>query len=289
MKRPDVTVGISFKNPGPYFQLALQSIFAQSFANWELLLMDDGSTDGSVEFARSLRDPRVRVCRDGYCKNLNVRLNELVSLAGGRYFVRMDADDAMHPDRLKRQVEALEKHGRSTVVGSAAYSMDRESNIIGLRPAASRQKLGFSARHSFHHPTVAAPISWFRQNPYSERPVYNRAEDAELWCRTTHHTNFMSIQEPLLFYREMGTTAFGNYMGSEFGILHLLWERHRKPFIVYAGRASTELLKLWFALVCEGLDKSKWLDSLRYRRLEPGHLQEAVAALEVVKNQPLPV
>jgi len=289
MKRPDVTVGISFKNPGPYFQLALQSIFAQSFANWELLLMDDGSTDGSVEFARSLRDPRVRVCSDGYCKNLNVRLNELVNLADGRYFVRMDADDAMHPDRLKRQVEALEKHGRSTVVGSAAYSIDHDSNIIGLRPAASRQKLGFSARHSFHHPTVAAPIGWFRQNPYSERPVYNRAEDAELWCRTTHHTNFMSIQEPLLFYREMGTTAFGNYMGSEFGILHLLWERHRKPFIVYAGRASAELLKLWFALVCEGLGKSKWLDSRRYRRLEPGHLQEAVAALEVVKSQPLPV
>src|SRR6516225_8834217 len=104
MTRPDVTVGISFKNPGPYFPLALQSVFAQSFTNWELLLMDDGSTDGSVEFARSLRDPRVRVCTDGYCKNLNVRLNELVSLAGGRYFVRMDADDAMHPDRLKRQV-----------------------------------------------------------------------------------------------------------------------------------------------------------------------------------------
>jgi glycosyltransferase involved in cell wall biosynthesis len=289
MNTPDVTVGISFRNPGPYFTLALQSVFAQSFTNWELLLMDDGSTDGSLEFARSLRDPRVRVCSDGYGKSLNVRLNELVSLAVGRYFVRMDADDAMHPDRLKRQIEALEKCGRSTVIGSAAYSIDRNSNVIGMRPAASRQRLGFSARHSFHHPTVAAPVSWFRQNPYSERPVYNRAEDAELWCRTTHHTSFMSIPEPLLFYREMGTTAFGNYLGSEFGILHLLWERHRKPFVSYACRASAEMLKLWFAFVCEGLGKSKWLDSCRYRRLPSGHLEEAVAALEAIKNQPLPV
>jgi glycosyltransferase involved in cell wall biosynthesis len=288
MKKPDVSVGISFKNPGPYFALALQSVFAQTFTNWELLLVDDGSTDGSLEFARSLRDPRVHVYSDGICKNLNVRLNEMVSLAGGRYFVRMDADDAMHPNRLIRQLDSLEKHGRSTVIGSAAYSIDQNSTIIGLRPAASGQKMGFSARHSFHHPTVAAPVAWFRQNPYSERPVYNRAEDAELWCRTSHHTSFMSLPEPLLFYREMGPASFGNYLGSEFGILHLLWERHRQPFISYCFRASTEMLKLWFAMICEGMGKGNWLDSHRYRRLEPGHLKEANAALELVKNQPLP-
>ena len=180
MGKPDVTIGISFKNPGQYFTLALQSVFAQTFTTWELLLMDDGSSDGSTELVQSLRDPRVQVLSDGASRSLSVRLNELVGLAKGRYFVRMDADDAMHPDRLQRQVETLEKENRSTVVGSAAYSIDRDSTVIGYRPAAPRQRLGFSARHSFHHPTVAGPISWFRQNPYSECPVYNRAEDAEI-------------------------------------------------------------------------------------------------------------
>src|SRR5262245_23142215 len=191
MARPDVTVSISFRNPGRYFALALQSVFAQSFTDWELLLMDDGSADGSLELARSLRDPRVRVCSDGFAKSLSVRLNELAGLARGRYFVRMDADDAMHPRRLERQVATLERHAGDVVAGSAAYSIDRDSKVIGMRPAASRQKLGFSARHSFHHPTVAAPVEWFRRNPYSERSVYSRAEDAELWCRTADCTTFV--------------------------------------------------------------------------------------------------
>jgi len=288
MKKPDLTVGISFKNPGPHFALALQSVFAQSFTNWELLLLDDGSTDGSLEFAQTLRDPRVHVYTDGVCKGLSVRLNELVSLATGRYFVRMDADDAMHPNRLIRQLDSLEKNGRSTVIGSAAYSIDENSSVIGFRPAASGQKMGFSARHSFHHPTVAAPVGWFRQNPYSERSVYSRAEDAELWCRTSHHTSFRSLSEPLLFYRENGTSSFGSYLGSEFGILHLLWEQHRQPFVSYSVQASTELLKLWFALICEGMGKGRWMDRHRYQRLQPGDLKEANAALELVKNQPLP-
>ena len=57
------------------------------------------------------------------------------------------------------------------MVGSAAYSIDRDSTVIGYRPAAPRQRLGFSARHSFHHPTVAGPISWFRRIPILECPV----------------------------------------------------------------------------------------------------------------------
>jgi glycosyltransferase involved in cell wall biosynthesis len=289
MKKPDLTIGISFKNPGHFFRLALKSVFAQTFSNWELILIDDGSSDGSLELAESLRDPRVRVYSDGQGKSLNVRLNELVQLATGTFFVRMDADDAMHPDRLLRQMETLESSGRSTVVGSAAYSMDRDSRIIGFRPAAQRQKLGFSARRSFHHPTVAAPVSWFRQNPYCERSVYHRAEDAELWCRTTHHTRFISIPEPLLFYREMGTVSFPNYLGSEFGILHLLWERHRRPFISYAWRASREFAKVWFAFLCEGLGKSQWLDERRYRKLNQSSLERANAALDVVKQQALPL
>jgi glycosyltransferase involved in cell wall biosynthesis len=288
MNKPEITVGISFKDPGPYFKLALRSVFAQSFNDWELLLMDDGSSDGSLEFARSIRDSRVRVFSDGQSRNLNVRLNELVNLAKGRYFVRMDADDAMHPNRLERQFDTLEKQGRRTVVGSAAYSMDRESNIIGLRPAATRHQVGFSARHSFHHPTVAAPLAWFRENPYSERLVYRRVEDAELWCRTSHHTNFMSLTEPLLFYREAGASGFGNYLASEFGILHLLWERHRKPFRRYAWQASLEMVKIWLAFCCEGLGKTEWMDRQRYRRLDPLSRKEADHALKRVQSQVIP-
>ena len=99
--KPVITVGISYRNPGPYFRLALQSVFAQTFEDWELILLDDGSTDGSADMAHSIRDSRVRSLSDGHSRGLNARLNELTSLAQAPYFARMDADDVLHPERLK--------------------------------------------------------------------------------------------------------------------------------------------------------------------------------------------
>ena len=88
--KTQLTIGISFKDPGEYFQLALQSIFAQTFSNWELILIDDGSTDCSLTLAKSIKDERVRVYSDGESRGLNVRLNQMIQLAKTPYFFRID-------------------------------------------------------------------------------------------------------------------------------------------------------------------------------------------------------
>ena len=129
---PKLTIGISFKNPGEYFEITLKSIFAQTFTDWELVLIDDGSTDGSVEYAKNINDPRVRVYVDGKSQGLSVRLNQLIQVAQAPYFFRMDADDIMHPDRLEKQYQALTNHDNMTLVGTAAYSIDEDSNILGF-------------------------------------------------------------------------------------------------------------------------------------------------------------
>ena len=199
---PKVTVGIAFYNPGKYFELAIRSVFAQTFTDWELILLDDGSSDDSLALARSLRDPRVRVYSDGLHKRLNARLNELVSLTRAPYFFRMDADDVMHPERIERQYEELVRRGHDTVIGTNAYSIDAESNIVGLRyrrPATDSPLVA-----SFIHPTVAAATAWFRRNPYSESFVYHRSQDIELWGRTACVSTFVNLSEPLLYYREAG-------------------------------------------------------------------------------------
>lgn len=179
---PKVTIGISFKNPGRYFELAIKSVFTQTFTEWELILIDDGSTDNSLEFAKNISDERVRVYSDGHSKGLNIRLNELVQLAKAPYFFRMDADDIMHFRRIEKQYQILYEQNDSTeiVVGSAAYSIDSTSSVVGLRQGASVQHQGFNARHSFIHPTVAAKTAWFKANPYREDRKFNRCEDAEL-------------------------------------------------------------------------------------------------------------
>jgi glycosyltransferase involved in cell wall biosynthesis len=286
---PVFSIGIAFKNPGRHFSLALQSVFAQTFPSWELILVDDGSTDGSVEFVKTLVDPRIRVYCDGERRNLNVRLNQMVKLAQGRFFVRMDADDVMHPERLQKQYDLLKRSDENTVVGSAAYSIDGESQVIGLRVVSSGQKSGFAARHSFDHPTVSASLEWFRRNPYSEQAIYHRAEDAELWCRTTQWSTFIVLRDPLLFYREGDALSYAGFLSTKIGLLFLLKEKYPRPLLRYLYLSTIEAIQLWIGCLCDGVGKARWILAQRYRPLDEASRQKASAVLEQIKLQALPI
>ena len=106
---PRLTIGIAFRNPGKHFELALTSVFSQTFTDWELLLIDDGSDDDSLILARGVRDVRVSVIADGLQLGLPARLNQIALLARGECLARMDADDLMHPDRLRRHPPLLNR------------------------------------------------------------------------------------------------------------------------------------------------------------------------------------
>jgi glycosyltransferase involved in cell wall biosynthesis len=289
MTHPQLSIGISFKNPGSYFKLALQSIFAQTFTDWELILMDDGSTDESLTLAKQLNDRRVRVYCDGESRGLNVRLNQLVKLANAPYFLRMDADDIMHPQRLEKQYQQLIQHDENTVVGSAAYSIDAKSQVVGLRPVYTHQRSGFDARHSFIHPTIAASTEWFRHNPYSEHFVFQRSQDAELWCRTTNTTKFVNLTEPLLYYRESGTFSFTNYLGTSLGLLYLICIHHTHPRYRFFYLFFRELIKLSIMSIVDCLNLADYLISRRYQPLSLDISNSAISTLDLVQGQPLPL
>lgn len=284
-----MSIGISFKDPGKYFPLALKSVFCQDFQDWELILVDDGSTDGSTALALGLKDERVRVYSDGTNKNLNKRLNEMVALARAPVFVRMDADDVMVPTRLRRQYEMLASMDADTVLGSGAYSIDADSNVKGLRKTHPAQARGFGVRHSFIHPTVAAHTDWFRRNPYSESFIYHRSEDAELWCRTAAASKFVVMPEPLLFYREDGPQSLERYLGTSLGVLYLLQRDFRHPTLPYLGRLMLELGKIfWYcAPKPAGLRnlhlRNRWTDA------PESVLETAAATLKYISEYPLPL
>src|SRR5579872_3545287 len=123
-----VTIGIPFYNAEQTFADAIRSIFTQTFRDWELLLVDDGSTDGSLAIAQAVQDTRVHVYYDGHRRGLASRLNQIAELARGEYLARMDADDLMHPERLARQIEALLKHAPADLVASAIYELDDQGS-----------------------------------------------------------------------------------------------------------------------------------------------------------------
>jgi glycosyltransferase involved in cell wall biosynthesis len=209
-----LTVGLPFLNSERTLLDAVRSIYAQTLTDWQLILVDDGSTDTSLSLARSIRDPRVMVVSDGRNRGLAYRLNQIASLARGKYLARMDSDDLMHPRRLWKQVSFLEENARVDVVGTQAYTIDAENNPTGIRGVdpldtrlAAVLKKGLMV-----HPTVMGRLAWFQGNRYDERFI--RAEDHELWCRTCSGNSFARLDEPLYFYREGPSVNLRNYMMS---------------------------------------------------------------------------
>src|SRR5690606_22420882 len=119
-------------NPGTAFVDAIRSVFVQTHSNWELILIDDGSTDQSLDLALKIRDSRVRVISDGKHKGLPTRLNEITASASGEYIARMDADDVMHPERLEKQVKFLLSHPSCDVVGTGVFFIDKNGTPVGI-------------------------------------------------------------------------------------------------------------------------------------------------------------
>lgn len=208
---PQVSIGLTFYNDASTLVDALRSVFAQTYQDWELILADDTSSDGSLEIARSIDDPRVRVVSDGMYGGFVYRLNQMTKLAKGKYYARMDADDLMHPQRLEKQIAYLEANQSIDLVDTAMYSMDRQCRATGIRglKAIDLQPIKILKRSLLSHATVLGQTEWFRKNLYN--PKYIRAEDYELWCRTFQTSRFSRIEEPLYFVRE-GRVNIHNYL-----------------------------------------------------------------------------
>lgn len=118
-----ISIGIPFFNAEKYLEDAIKSVLAQTFQNWELILVDDGSTDRSLEIARSFVDPRIRIISDGSNRRLPYRLNQIINEAKYDIIARMDADDLMAVDRLEKQMKVLNENPEIDLVVTSLYSI----------------------------------------------------------------------------------------------------------------------------------------------------------------------
>ena len=207
-----VSIGIPFYNAQDFLEQAILSVLNQDFKSFELLLIDDGSTDKSLDIAYRFQDERIKVIHDGQNKGLSARLNELVALSKGEYFARMDADDIMFPQRISQQLAYLQQHNEVDVVGSSAVTIDIKNKITGIicYPEHPNNISNVIKHQCFIHPSIMAKRSWFIQNPYDEGAI--RMEDYNLWMRTFSKYRFYNIAEPLLFYRVSGLPYLDKYL-----------------------------------------------------------------------------
>jgi glycosyltransferase involved in cell wall biosynthesis len=204
MNGPKVSVLLPCRNGSGTLALALRSILNQSFEDFEILLLNDGSTDNSVALASGLRDPRIHILGDSIARGLPWRLNEGVVAARGQYIARMDADDVSFPLRLERQVDFLEANREIDLVGTRAVVFRTSGEVLGLLPfAGSHTALCAQPWRNIPlpHPTWMGRRSWFEMHPY-RIPEVRRAEDQELLLRGLPDSRYACLDEVLLGYRQ---------------------------------------------------------------------------------------
>ncbi len=215
---PKVTVLMPVYNGGAYLRLAIDSIIKQTFTDYELLIIDDGSTDQSAQIIQSYHDNRIRCIQHAANQGLIATLNEGIDLARGQYLARMDQDDIATPDRLFIQSHYLDSHPTCAVVGSTVTMINQPGQVIGewsddrqyTSAAAIRQHL--PKANCVAHPTVMGRTALFKKYHYTE--YQTNAEDYDLWLRlVADHQNIEKIVTPLLLYR-----VHHNSMTQRFGL-----------------------------------------------------------------------
>jgi glycosyltransferase involved in cell wall biosynthesis len=247
--------------------LAIRSVLLQTYAHWELILIDDGSSDETSCVARSFCDNRIRILSDGKSLGLPNRLNEAIQLSKGKYFARMDGDDVAYPERLERQVAFMEQHPETDLLGAWAIVFKGTGLPVGKRRGpethASICKYPF-AGFRICHPTYMGRLEWFRRYHYREEA--SRWEDQELLLRSYRFSRFANIPEVLLGYREERIDLKKILTARRFRINLLQQEYYsRRPFL-----AVTAVLKeLLFGMLDYFAVKSRLNYSLLRHRARP--------------------
>ncbi len=211
--QPLISIVLPCYNVQDTIAACLQSILGQSYQNWELLAIDDGSTDNTREILHSFSDPRIHIISDGINRGCSHRLNQAALLVKGAYYARMDGDDLMFPRRLEKQIEFLQQHQDIDLLGTGLVSVDKDLVPTGQRLAPVRVSDPYRILQGevLYQPTVMGRTSWFLEHPYPDGYLYS--EDFALWVKSARNLTVANLQEPLLFYREKGLFSYTKYQG----------------------------------------------------------------------------
>ncbi|MCB2076120.1 MAG: glycosyltransferase [Novosphingobium sp.] len=206
MTTPALTIAMSVYNNGPYVGEAIDSILTQTFDDFEFLIVNDGSTDGSGDVidARAADDSRIRVIHQEN-RGFVASLNRLFAEARCDWIARMDGDDISLPQRLERQVAFIRANPGYAVVGCDAY-------LIG--PDGKRLKKEGGEKPPTHEgifanleggPLINHNAAMIARQPVLElggyRPAYRHCEDYDLWLRLIDVARFANLPEELIAYR----------------------------------------------------------------------------------------
>lgn len=200
LKSPAISVVMPVYNMEEYVAESVGSILNQTFSNWELIIVDDGSTDGTAEILRSFTDSRIRVLTNFRNKGNYPARNRGCRLAKGKYIAVMDADDVCYPNRLQVQYDYLEAHPDVLLVGSGWHFMGGLDRNVEVLTDYEDIKLFLLDNSCFLHPSVMLRSEVMRAvGGYDEHYMY--AGDYDLLCRLALRGKIENIPDRLVAYR----------------------------------------------------------------------------------------
>jgi len=210
MRDIKVSIVMPTRNAEKFLRESVDSILAQTMQNFELLVVDDGSTDRTLEILNSYEDGRIKILQ-GPCRGIAAALNMGIRAAEGEFIARMDADDICMPQRFEKQVATLEAAPDAALCSSDVELMGVDWPFWG---SGVTEHCEFYTRLLWEMP-LCHPAVMFRKREFIEKGIFydesfTNTEDFEFFSRAVTKVRFCGVNEKLLRYRmheDQATTA----------------------------------------------------------------------------------
>lgn len=225
---PKISVILPIYNAEDFITDSINSILNQSFRDFELILIDDASSDRTPQLLTRISDPRIRRVRHDENRGLIASLNEGLQFARGSFIARMDHDDIALPDRFSQQLNFLELHQSIGVIGTG-YRLIDSAGLVGLtyRPPKTHEEINWAMSFlcPLAHPTVMVRREILISNGgYSESAAF--AEDYDLWERLSYKVKFANLPEPLMLLRKHGRNMTNVWLSENIAVATKIAARH---------------------------------------------------------------
>jgi len=297
---PTVTVLMPVRNAAATVQEAVQSILRQTFPDWELLLIDDGSTDDTIERVHAVarKDPRIRIVPNPG-RGIVSALNYGLALAQGEFVARMDADDVALPERLELQVDWLRKRPEVGVVGSLVRYVGDPRRCLGLAlyVAWNNRLIQWEQiwRERFIESPLVHPSVLFRKDLVQRFGGYAEGdfpEDYELWLRwIAAGVRMEKVPRNLLLWRDLTDRLSRRDPRYRSEAFYALKARYLAPVLLQAVRAG-RVIWIWGASRF-ARHRARWLETYGvpiqgYIDIDPCKIGQLVHGRPVLAPQDLP-
>ncbi|MEM6884725.1 MAG: glycosyltransferase family 2 protein [Verrucomicrobiota bacterium] len=204
MSDPSISVVMPVYNASATLGAAVESICAQSFEDWEYIIIDDGSSDGSVALLEdwAAKEPRIRIFKNPENLGLPRSLNRGLSESRGRYIARMDADDICEPERLRKQVEWMEVHPDTVLCGTWVQFFGSKTHVRQMPTEHEELRVKMLLEYPFEHPTLMMRRSFLQEHDLRYNESLRLSEDLDLCHRVARKGRVTNLPEPLLRLRQ---------------------------------------------------------------------------------------